>query len=650
MSCCTRRLRSRVLAVLLFFALYLLVRVAPPPALPAAPLRAAVAAPLACPATPGRGAAHYRPAGAAAAAAAPARAPCLVRHAREGRTGNQLVNYFVGRFYGELHGCFAAPVADFGGDAGGEGSPPPAAWPLPVDEASLGGAVDGAAAPGAPLRALFEGGGARAFALGAQLERADAILAAASLGWDLGGGGLMGGGGGAAAPAEALREAAAEERGARWAAEREACWGERDARWLHPWAPAGVRRLAVAALGATASAAAAAAAAAAAKLPAGLLAVAAHPSDTLVVHARLGDMSAMAWQEVGANAREGHGGDWRGRSGAGWAWVPERFPHYRYPAFPDCDKLRLEPAYGSGGGGGGGGDMVAALEVDVARTGGFVVSPLSFYEAVIEGTRGGRGGWARVVVLTEACSADHPIVRALVARYGAVVQSGSVAEDFATLALAREVVVSGSTFSFMAAALGRARAIHAPYAGSFALVGAHAGQCLAPPPALDARWVFHDVYRRAVDAVDAALRGGGGEAARWLPRRAPAGAALPPQRPAGCPASGAPAAVGDAHAWVRKGAPPPPPPPPSAANARQGAGRGAAKKAVPYYFLTWEQLAGFYRNPECGGYYYPPADEAAAEAVDSYVAAHGAYPICSDTQWSLYAGEARPVVAVHGVD
>ena len=68
--------------------------------------------------------------------------------------------------------------------------------------------------------------------------------------------------------------------------------------------------------------------------------------------------------------------------------------------------------------------------------------------------------------------------------------------------------------------------------------------------------------------------------------------------------------------------------------------------AVPYYFLTWEQLTGFYRKPECGGYYYPPADDAAAAAIEHYVAAHGRFPLCADTQWSLYqAGGAEGMPA-----
>ena len=140
--------------------------------------------------------------------------------------------------------------------------------------------------------------------------------------------------------------------------------------------------------------------------------------------------------------------------GAGWQWVQERFPGYRYPQYPDCDKLAGEGAYSAQDGAG----MIEALEWDAARLGGFVVSPLSFYAGVIEGS----GPWRRVVVLTEPCSVSHPIVRALV-------QAGSTAQDLATMALARTLVVSSSTFSLMGALLGRARAVHVPYAGSFSL-------------------------------------------------------------------------------------------------------------------------------------------------------------------------------------
>jgi hypothetical protein len=68
--------------------------------------------------------------------------------------------------------------------------------------------------------------------------------------------------------------------------------------------------------------------------------------------------------------------------GAGWQWVQERFPGYRYPQYPDCDKLAGEAAYSDAGGAG----MLEALEWDAARLGGFVVSPLSFYAGVVEGT------------------------------------------------------------------------------------------------------------------------------------------------------------------------------------------------------------------------------------------------------------------------
>lgn len=333
-----------------------------------------------------------------------------------------------------------------------------------------------------------------------------------------------------------------------------------------------------------------------------------------MIHARLGDMSAMAWQEASANAELGHDGVWEvALGGSGWQWVPERFPRYRYPKFPDCQHLRAEQAYREEEGRG----MLEALEWDAGRLGGFVVSPLSFYVGVIEGLLAGRGHAPvrSIVVLTEPCSADHPIVRALVQRYGAVVQSGSVGEDLATMVLARTLVISSSTFSFMAALLGRARSVHVPYAGSFSLLSSHNRQCLTPTARLDPRFVYHDVYRRAVDAVAAQLEGGSaGGRDRWMWRVEGKGPL--PVRPPACPHS----------------------PAPSAANASGSS--PATAGSLPYTFLTWEQLAGFYRNPACAAYYYPPADAAERSARAAYLDAKARHPICTDTEWTLYTGAA----------
>ena len=638
---------------------------------------------LQCSPTLGRGVAYYAqlssraaavPAPAALAAPSPlpcrtagaARHCCVVRHLQEGRTGNQLVNYFAGRLYAELHSCAWASVS-FGDGLGREGGVALAAegalWPPAGGEAAwpqLAAPLDATAEPAA-LRALFERGSAPALVLKAQLERADVLYVAASLAWDLQGHTLAGRGL-AGLGAAALKDEATEARCRRWWEEREACWQDAGGRALHPWMPQDLRALAVramrwaeaeraaeAAAGAAGSGgggsssyeqqqqqqqqqqrrsgedsvalekeAALARAAAAALLggggegsggapllPPGLRAVAADPEGTLVIHARLGDMSAMAWQEALANAAAGHDATWdEAAGGAGWQWVQERFPGYRYPQYPDCDKLAGEAAYSDAGGAG----MLEALEWDAARLGGFVVSPLSFYAGVIEGSAAAAGApWRSIVVLTEPCSVSHPIVRALVARYGAAVQAGSVAEDLATMALARTLVISSSTFSLMAALLGRARAIHVPYAGSFSLRSSHNRQCLTPSARLDPRFVFHDVYRRAVDAAAAAL--GSGAAARgregqWLWRAEGHGAL--PVRPPSCPPS----------------------------NASLPGGLG-------YGFLSWAALEGFYHRPGCAAYYYPPRDAAERAASAAYIQQHARHPLCTDTEWTLYTGAAK---------
>lgn len=619
---------------------------------------------------------------------------CQVQHLGEGRTGNQLVNYFAGRLYAELHSCASSPVT-FGDGLGVEGGFPPQwqSWPnwLASKPGHFGEALDGTLDPTA-LRRLYEVGSARSLVLKSQVERADVLYAAASMGWDLAGETLVGRGLNAIAEV-ALGDAALVGRCGAWAREREACWDDPEGRALHPWMPVDMRELAVWAIGAassgggggsskgssssssaTASGSGGGDAPTTALLPPGLAAVAEDPEGTLVIHARLGDMSAMAWQEAQANAGEGHSGVWgeSGSGGVGWQWTPEKFPRYRYPKFPDCDKLREEGEYSSGEGRG----MLDALEWDAARLGGFVVSPFSFYRAVLEGTA---GSWKRVVILTEPCSRDHPVIRAIIAYLGGlgngngsgsassspppvIVQSGSVVEDLTTMALARQLVISSSTFSFMAALMGRAKVIHVPYAGSFSLRGAHNRQCLTPTYDMDPRFVYHDVYRRAVDAVALALDGKGND--KWMWRREGAGPL--PVRPSTCPASGGGGgkgqkmAVGGAHAWAN-----------SFSNAsftatRDGGTEGGGVKGlkvrprhptlangkqqqqqqqpIPYYFLTWEELSSFYRNPACGSYYYPPATTEVKEEQDAYVQRFGSYPLCTDTEWTFFTGERRDAV------
>lgn len=503
--------------------------------------------------------------------------PCVIYHALEGRTGNQIVNYFVLRLYGEIHGCAMQPVLSFGGDAGGEttdfSTTTNAAQTWPPDK-SLPARDAAWVAMSMGLRPLFDGGTARALALGMQFERADLLYSAASLGWVLGGGGTLAGRSRDGRGPVLLSDEAVASRCHTWAAQREGCWADRSGAALHPWLPAGVRRLALAVLAGEIPNDA----------PSGLRALAADPEHTLVVHARLGDMSAMAWQEVKDAARNGHAGVWGDdlTGGVGWEWSPERFPHYHYPEYPDCVKLRDEDAYNADHGA----DMIEALESDAARLGGFTVSPLSFYEHIFNSQKP-----HTIVVLTESCSVDHPIIRKLVQDYGAIVQTGTIAQDMATLVLARQVVISSSTFSFISALMGRAKVVHVPFGGAFSLTHSHNMQCLTPSTALDARFVYHDVYRRAVDSIAKTLSGEGSNYV-WRTHSAQRSGPLP-QRPSQCP-------------QLRTDS------------------------------LKFDDLANFYRNPACARYYYPPVDMVEAAARAEYETRKGKAPICTDTEWTFF--------------
>ena len=228
-----------------------------------------------CPLTRGRGLAHYAALskGFTKPASAPPSPPaclqnsspaslshvkhcCLVHHLQEGRTGNQLVNYFAGRLYAELHSCASSAVS-FGDGLGREGgvalSPEGTLWPPAGGEAAW---QQRSGSSGVPLdatrsltglRALFESGSAPSIVLKAQLERADSLYVAASLAWDLQGASLVGLGLPALAPA-VLRDEATEARCRRWGEEREACWRDPGGKALHPWMPEGLRDLAVKAL------------------------------------------------------------------------------------------------------------------------------------------------------------------------------------------------------------------------------------------------------------------------------------------------------------------------------------------------------------------------------------------------------------------
>ena len=214
---------------------------------------------------------------------------------------------------------------------------------------------------------------------------------------------------------------------------------------------------------------------------------------------------------------------------------------------------------------------------------------LSTVLAALNGTRAGGpgvppgGGWQRILIVTE--SPTHPLIGAVRRAFAGMssvpgspaslpvvsLLSSSAARDFATLLWARgDLLISGSTFSWVAGLLGRAAAVHAAHAG-FASLLADKDQCLVVPERLQRaalrpgsalagdgsggkRWVYHDAMRVAAAARREELRAHGEVAAA---RQDP----LTDAASAACAAS------------------------PVAA-------------AGPY-FMSAAQLAAFYRDPAC---------------------------------------------------
>lgn len=173
---------------------------------------------------------------------------------------------------------------------------------------------------------------------------------------------------------------------------------------------------------------------------------------------------------------------------------------------------------------------------------------LSTVLAVLNGTRAGGpgvppgGGWQRIVIVTE--SPTHPLIGAVRRAFAGMAAvpgspaslpvvsllSSSAARDFATLLWARsDLLISGSTFSWVAGLLGRAAAVHAAHAG-FASLLADKDQCLFVPERLQRaalrpgsalagdgsggkRWVYHDAMRVTAAARREELRARGEVAA-----------------------------------------------------------------------------------------------------------------------------------------
>ena len=567
---------------------------------------------------------------------------CKVDWRYKGLAGNILTQYVAGRFFAEVNSC-AMPDAAFTGDnsprnelgtQGVSAARLPLQWPPAAGYSPTMGAQTLEHAHAAYGMHRVPASYDMSFEV--YPEVANWLYSALSLGWDLAGDTLLGRG------VRGLNQVlvsgnATAERGGRWAQHREAC------------ALAGVRLHEEALQGASGSASAGASSAMDAAvaavleglhpwlpsqlvaevenllrergergggaLPAGLRDLVRSPERTMVIHIRGGDHYRAALHDAMARGAAGitpTGGafdaDWLGPllllSGA------------------------IEPP----------GDSEAHLEMleaNAARAGALVIPPLSYFQGVLRGTR---AAWDSVLVVGDASLAGGPLLAALVREFNATLAAGSVASDLAALLLARQLVVAGaSTFSFMAAAMGRARVIHAPHA---ALLSARTwtGTCLLTPAQFDARWVFHDAFRGAVRRVAAgyaaqaaaaareglaaeaavssewALRASGGA---WRARaefwrqpqlyQAPAWSSACPGDDAAGSGRGLARALGGAAAAAA--------PDPSAGGwGAESAAEAAAAAAdlaaggnlsVPLGFLTYRQVVGYYRNPACSRYFYP---------------------------------------------
>ena len=550
---------------------------------------------------------------------------CELRVVFNGLAGNILTQYAAARFFAELNSCavpyllFASrnsPHNEMGAQPGLQDFD--LQWPLAAG-ARLSGAnglhhlIDAYAYFRAPAQTDTT--------LDFYPEHSSLLYTALSFGWDLAGGSLMWSGV-RGLNKEVISGNSTAERGQRWAAHREACAQagmlllakaqeevaatETPAKalakqppppllppqslalelavdtvleGLHPWLASQLEEEVQLLLRRTH-----------ARMTPQLRAFLAHPERTIVLHMRLGDQYRKALHD----AQQRGAGIQRGTRTDALDWLGERlFPSDTEVNVPQQTHL----------------DM---LEGNAARV-DLVMPPLSYYTTVLRATV---RAWDSVLVVGDASLASNPVFRALQAEFNASLQSGSPALDMATLLLARQLVVSGgSTFSFTAAAQGRARVIHAPHAALMSL-RTWTGTCFVTPSRFDARWVFHDVFRAGVRrvargfaaqaaaaraeglAADAvvtrawALNASAGEWKEHVEFRRQPLAYTPPQWDEGCP--------GDAPGVGARGLA-------RALGLPEPAGEpGPAQAAtVPLYFLTFEELVGYYRRPACSDYFFP---------------------------------------------
>ena len=556
---------------------------------------------------------------------------CETHISFNGRSGNILTQYAAARYFAEINSCAMPCIQMVSGHEpegvlGWQGDkerchlqwPPAPGW-SPASQHTLTN----------PIEAYNLHRDAYAGALNFRLypEQANWQYAALSLGWDLAGGSLLGSG---------LRglnklitsSAAVKERSARWARHREACAaagtrlmqqqhqqqqqrGNTDPALvtsmeaLHPWLPTGVRSVAEGILSGTHPAA---------QSP-GLQGLRRNPERTIVLHIRLDDVYRGNMDD--ALERTWHGIDrtvdqWGAHRERDWLGMTPPVAHVDVSHFPAGQVLEMQEG------------TAARLTPNTA--------PFSYYATLLRATR---EAWDEVLVVGDSTLASTALFQALQREFNASMQTSSADVDFATLVLARQLVLSGaSTFSFSAAMMGRARVIHAPHAGTLGVHSAAQMTCFLTPGALDPRWVYHDIYRAAVrrlaggfDAQAAAARAEGLHAAsevtrewalkasagQWRDghvewRRFPLGHARVEWQAIhseGCPEDDEELGTrGLARALGRLGAG-------ALGYEEEGEGGGEGEgergrgRRAPLYFLTHEELVDYYRIPACFKYFYP---------------------------------------------
>lgn len=565
---------------------------------------------------------------------------CTMKYMFQGRLGNQLFQFSMGRFYAELHSC-ALTHASFsvGGEARLDLSPS-YMWPPVGGEgwyrSHFGRDINNIWW----LRHTFASGNAIWMDSHSFYEHADQQYTALSLGWDLGGGSMVGQHFGGIGEVVMSREAV-EERCARWQRHREACTlsglvgmeeekieaqesqgDDKSPRArmsstlaytsaLHPWLPAQIRAEAEALLDGTAP-----------NVAPPLAHFLSHLATTVVVHLRLGDVWDGNWEEMMTRGVFGQP-EWGAHVGPKWRWVPVADGGgYRHK--PPLADIPTE-------------EVLQRMETQAAVD-GWAVPPLSFYTTVLDAIMGKVVDSLLIVCeWEEAIKGPHPFISSLRERYAGEgkpfavgVTSSTEARDFTTLLLAQHLILSPSTFSWSAAAQGAARVVHAPIMGTFMLTQYEFGQCLPPFAELDPRWVFHNVYRAAVDRVaadymgqreafkarhgfvgevtsaDASLEVIGGfsnsSATGYEWRRFPL-RPLPKKGPLCPPSSG----VAHGEALVRalggevgleggtvQSAP---------LTFLSSEGKGPQQEVHPYYFLSYRQLLAHHENLDCQQFY-----------------------------------------------